>query len=186
VVLGDDDLTQEETNGYADLNGIANFVDSRLYFTSFGPTKDGWQQILAGSAIPANLHLAEQDAETKFFNAYTQVASEQQQTGGSAYQTPANGHIMLAYDAVNLAVAAIQSGVSGDQLPTRTQVYGALRAIGEQQAYPGVSGPIDFQSGDPTQPANKGGVDANKLVVVQQVRKGADDKLTSAYVYSEP
>lgn len=186
VVLGDDDLTQEETNGYADLNGIANFVDSRLYFTSFGPSKDGWQQILAGSAIPANLHLAERDAETKFFNAYTQVAREQQQAGGSAYQTPANGHIMLAYDAVNLAVAAIQSGVSGDELPTRTQVYGALRATGEQQAYPGVSGPIDFQSGDPTQPANKGGVDANKLVVVQQVRKGADGKLGSAYVYSEP
>jgi ABC-type branched-subunit amino acid transport system substrate-binding protein len=186
VVLGDDDLTQEETNGYADLNGIANFVDSRLYFTSFGPTKAGWQQILANGDIPADLRTGEQSAETNFFNAYSQVAREEQKAGGNAYQTPANGHVMLAYDAVNLAVSAIQNGVSGNQLPTRDQVYDALRATTGAHAYPGVSGPIDFQTTDQT-PLNKGGFDANKLIVVQQVRKDPKSgKLGSAYVYSQP
>jgi ABC-type branched-subunit amino acid transport system substrate-binding protein len=183
IVLGDDDLTQEETTGYADLSGITNFVDSRLYFTSFGPTKDGWQQILANGDLPADRRAAEQSVETNFFNAYAQVART---ADGKAYQTPANGHIMLAYDAVNLAVSAIQTGVSGNQLPTRSQVYDALRATAGPRAYPGVSGPIDFQTADPT-PLNKGGFDANKLVVVQRVRKDpTTGRLGSAYVYSQP
>ncbi len=186
VVLGDDDLTQEETNGYADLASIGNFVDGRLYFTSFGPTRDGWQQLLAKSTLPADLRSKEQSAETGFFTAYAQVASTQHAEGGKAYQSPPNGHIMLAYDAVNLAVAAVQSGVSGTQLPTRAQVYDALRDMVGSHAYPGVSGPIDFGTTDPT-PLNKGGYDATKLVVVQQVRKDPNSgRLGSAYVYSQP
>ncbi|HEV3359850.1 MAG TPA: hypothetical protein VG247_23810 [Pseudonocardiaceae bacterium] len=186
VVLGDDDLTQEETNGYADLTSIANFVDSRLYFTSFGPTKDGWQQLLAKNTLPADLRSREQSAETNFFTAYAQIESMQHAEGGKAYQSPPNGHIMLAYDAVNLAVAAIEGGVSGTALPTRDQVYGALRAMVGSRAYAGVSGPIDFGTTDPT-PLNKGGYDATKLVVVQQVRKDPiSGKLGSAYVYSQP
>lgn len=183
VVLGDDDLTQEETNGYADLNGIANFVNSRLYFTSFGPTRDGWQQILAGGDLPSSRRTAEQSAETSFFTAYRQLARQEH---GTAYQTPPNGHVMLAYDAVGLAVSAIQSGVSADRLPDRTEVYDQLRDTSGPRAYPGASGLIDFQSADPT-PLNKGGFDENKLVVVQEVRRNpATGKLGSAYVYSRP
>jgi ABC-type branched-subunit amino acid transport system substrate-binding protein len=183
VVLGDDDLTQEETNGYADLTGISNFVNTRLYFTSFGPTRDGWQRILADGDLPAQQRAVEQSAETSFFNAYNQLARQEH---GTAYQTPANGHIMLAYDAVNLAVSAIQSGISGGQLPDRTEVYDQLRDTTGVRAYPGASGPIDFQTTDPA-PLNKGGFDANKLVVVQEVRKDpASGKLGSAYVYSQP
>ena len=186
VVLGDDDLTQEETNDYADLNSIANFVDTRLYFTSFGPTQQGWNAILRGNAIPPALHLAEQSAETSFFNAYRQVQDQERKVGGAAYQTPANGHIMLAYDAVNLAMSAIESGGTSGQLPTRDAVYDALRATTGAHAYAGASGPIDFQSTD-TNSLDKGGFDADKLVVVQQVRKDpATGKLGSAFVYSQP
>ena len=183
VVLGDDDLTQEETNGYADLNGIANFVDSRLYFTSFGPTRDGWQRILADGNLSPTQRAAEQSTENTFFNAYAQLARDEH---GKAYQTPPNGHIMLAYDAINLAVSAIQSGVTSDQLPDRSTVYDALRATEGAHAFAGASGPIDFQTADPT-PLNKGGFDADKLVAVEQVRKDpATGKLGSAYVYSNP
>jgi ABC-type branched-subunit amino acid transport system substrate-binding protein len=186
VVLGDDDLTQAETNNYADLASIAGFVNGKLYFTSFGPTEAGWQQILAKNTLQANLRGTEQNHELAFFAAYNAEALHQMQTGGQAYRTPANGHIMLAYDALNLLVQAVIGSKPATGLPTRTQVYDVLRGTTGNNAFPGVTGPIDFGPVDPAL-LNKGGYDPTKLVVVQQVRKEANsNQLGSFYVYSQP
>ncbi|HEX3784220.1 MAG TPA: hypothetical protein VHX38_31570 [Pseudonocardiaceae bacterium] len=187
VVLGDDDLTQEETDNYADLASISGFANGRLYFTSFGPSQQGWQQILAKNPWSPTLGHAEQNAESTFFTDYRTQAQQQRGAGGKAYQTAANGHIMLAYDAVNLALQAIQRSAGPQfQLPTRTQVYDVLRGTTGNNTFAGTTGPIDFGAPDPSL-LNKGGYDADKLVVVQQVRKvPGSNQLGSFYVYSQP
>jgi ABC-type branched-subunit amino acid transport system substrate-binding protein len=161
VVMGGDDLSQLETGGYHDLNP-EHYGGQFLFFTTFGPTAEGWR------AIRESKH-----ADTRpprFFADYAAVQAEQSAHG--AYQTPPNGHIMLAYDAVTVLLTAVEGNRDkhNGRLPTRTQISDELRGL---RGYGGVAGVVSFAGGDGAA-ATAGRDPADKLVVVQQVaRDGA-------------
>src|SRR5207302_7868322 len=99
-------------------------------------------------------------------------------------RTGPNGHIELAYDAVNLTLAAAQRAMANLSPPNRQQVYDALRQTHDAQKFPGVTGPIDFTTVDPALPS-VGASAPQKMVVVQQVRlaRPGSQSLMSTYVY---
>jgi hypothetical protein len=159
--MGGDDLSQLETGGYHDLNP-EHYSGDFLFFTTFGPTAEGWR------AIRESKH-----ADTRppgFFADYSAVQAERSARG--VYRTPPNGHIMLAYDAVTVLLTAVEGyrDKHNGRLPTRTQISDELRDL---RGYGGVAGVVSFADTDAT-PAPGGRDPADKLVVVQQVaRDGA-------------
>src|SRR5262249_39145471 len=162
VVMGGDDLSQLETSGYRDLNP-EHYAGDFLFFTTFGPTADGWRAIRRAEGFA--------DSDTRlpgFFDEYDKVQSEQ--LGQRAYLTPPNGHIMLAYDAVTVLLTAVESERGPNRLPTRAQISNGLRAI---TRYDGVAGVVDF-SGTKDEVTSAGRDPVGKLVVVQQVSRSGN------------
>lgn len=177
VVLGADDLSQLETAGYTDLAGNeqqrprrVSFVDGRLYFTTLGPTEDGWRRITGGNP-PSE---AEQ-----FFTLHADAQKEQGEAA-QAFRSGPNGHVMLAFDAVNLLLSAIERARTEHNLPDRAKLYAALRATTGANLFRGVTGPVDFGQADP-ELLRRGADPRSKQVVVQQVIADGN-RLRSAFV----
>ncbi|MBP2472764.1 ABC-type branched-subunit amino acid transport system substrate-binding protein [Crossiella equi] len=170
AVLGADDLSQLETAGYSDLMGNeqqrprrVSYVDGRLYFTTLGPTEEGWRRITGGHP-PAE---AEQ-----FFSQHTDAQNEQPEPR-RAFRSGPNGHVMLAYDAVNLLLNAVDRARTDTTLPDRAKLYAALRATTGPNTFRGVTGTVDFGTIDP-ELLRRGADPRNKQVVVQQVVADGD------------
>src|SRR5262249_31838160 len=153
VVLGGDDLSQLETSGYRSLNP-EQYAGDFLFFTTFGPTADGWRKIRQAERADTRL--------PGFFGEYGEGQGEQRAQGASP--TPPHGPIMLAYDAVPVLLTAVESKRGPNRLPTRAQTSDGLRAI---TGYDGVAGVVDF-SGTKDGVTSAGRDPADKLVVVQQ------------------
>jgi ABC-type branched-subunit amino acid transport system substrate-binding protein len=172
VVMGGDDLSQLETGGYRDLNP-EHYSGDFLFFTTFGPTAEGWQ------AIRQSKH-----ADTRlpgFFADYDRVRTEQSLHG--AYQTQPNGHIMLAYDAVTVLLIAVEERRPAGgpaRLPTRAQISDGLRSL---RPHEGVAGVVNFGGADGTS-GSTGRDPVDKLVVVQQVAR-ADTGVVSRFVTAD-
>jgi ABC-type branched-subunit amino acid transport system substrate-binding protein len=159
VVLGGDDLAQLETGGYHDLNP-EQYTGDFLFFTTFGPTADGWRAIRQAEGLDTRL--------PGFFAEYDAVQNEQR--GHGAYVTPPNGHIMLAYDAVTVLLTAVETTRKPDRLPSRAEVSDGLRVL---PRFAGVAGVVDFP-GTGGSGTTAGRDPADKLVVVQQVSRGGN------------
>lgn len=159
VVLGGDDLSQLETGGYHDLNP-EQYTGDFLFFTTFGPTADGWQAIRQAERLDTRL--------PGFFDEYDTVRSEQR--GHGAYLTPPNGHIMLAYDALTVLLTAVEAKRRPDRLPTHAEVSDGLRTI---TGFAGAAGVVDF-AGTEGSGTTAGRDPADKLVVVQQVSRSGN------------
>ncbi|MFB9908703.1 hypothetical protein [Allokutzneria oryzae] len=174
IVLGGDDLSQLETAGFRDLAGRENYADERLFFTTFGPTKEGWEQRGNGKLDP--------EVE-RFFADHAAVEKEQRAHNGPAFRSGPNGHVMLSYDAVHLLLAATERARTDEHgVPNRHQVYQALRETTGTLVYSGVTGKVDF--GAPDRALGRGGANPrDKLVVVQEVVK-QDGHLVSSYLTS--
>lgn len=177
VILGADDLSQLETAGYTDLAGNeqqrarrVSYVDGRLFFTTLGPTEDGWRRITGGHP----------PAEAEQF--FTQHADAQKEQGeqARAFRSGPNGHVMLAYDAVNLFLDAIERARTDTALPDRAKLYAALRATTGANLFRGVTGPVDFGQADP-ELLRRGADPRGKQVIVQQVIADGNN-LRSAFV----
>lgn len=172
VMLGGDDLSQLETEGYGDLASTDNYAGDWLYFTTFGPTADGWAKIRAargGSTVAP-----------PFFAEYARVQTEQRKGGGTAFRTGPNGHVMLAYDALELLLTAVERWRAENdpkRLPGREELRKGLLA---QSGYPGAAGVVTYA--DRGGPAGADPVD--KLVVIQRVVREADGP-HSRYVTAE-
>ena len=69
-MLGGDDLSQRETSGYNNLKP-EDYTGDLLYFTTFGPTLDGWKQITHSDQVPG------------FFGEYRTAQTTEQAHGGS-------------------------------------------------------------------------------------------------------
>jgi ABC-type branched-subunit amino acid transport system substrate-binding protein len=172
VVMGGDDLSQLETGGYHDLNP-EHYSGDFLFFTTFGPTAEGWHAIRESRKADTKL--------PEFFADYDAVRDGQSRHG--AYQTQPNGHIMLAYDAVTILLTAVetQRPTGGPaRLPTRAQISAGLRTL---PPYGGLTGVVTF--GGTGHAAAPAGRDPNdKLVVVQQVARG-DTGVVSRFVTAD-
>ncbi len=173
LVLGADDLSQLETANYADLRSRAEFVDGRLFFTTFGADRQGWLRMRPDSPLPAGVD--------RYFNDYEQMRAA---GAGRTFRSPSNGHIMLSYDAVWVVLDAVSrvEAVKGD-IHDRRLLRDTLRQTTGDNAFTGVTGRIDF--GPPTAPySEQRGADAQeKLVVVQNV-VADQDGLRSEYQFS--
>jgi hypothetical protein len=156
VVMGGDDLSQLETGGYHDMNP-EQYTGDFLFFTTFGPTADGWRAIRQAEGADDRLPW--------FFDGYGKVQDEER--GHGAYVTPPNGHIMLAYDAVTVLLTAVENKRHGDRLPTRAEVGDGLRAV---TGFEGAAGVVDF-AGTGESGTTAGRDPADKLVVVQEVSR---------------
>jgi ABC-type branched-subunit amino acid transport system substrate-binding protein len=159
VVMGGDDLSQLETGGYHDMNP-EQYTGDFLFFTTFGPTADGWRAIRQAEGADTRL--------PGFFAEYDAVQNEQR--GNGAYVTPPNGHIMLAYDAVTVLLTAVENKRGPDRLPTRAEVGDGLRAI---TGFEGAAGVVDF-AGTGESGTTAGRDPADKLVVVQEVSRSGN------------
>ncbi len=153
AVLGGDDLSQLETVDYDDLDHIARLVDQKLYFTTFGRTQGtGGPRVAAAEQFLINYDLAR---------------AEQAEAGRAAFASGPNGHVMLAHDAVMLAVRAVRVPSQGEDpalLHDRVRLFRSLRT----SSYDGAAGRIVFaRSAEDSE--NVGGDPVDKLVVVQQV-----------------
>lgn len=161
-VLGGDDLSQLETADFAERAtqpGWKDYVNGRLYFTTFAPTRQGWAARSGGAErVPAVVR--------RFFDYY---ASQRKAADGSfAFRSGPNGHIVLAYDAIKLIMDSVDRvSRSGADL-TRSNVFRALRATGGGDAFEGAGGVVDFGAPDRTVP-RAGAEPRCKLVIVQRV-----------------
>ncbi|WP_026257728.1 hypothetical protein [Actinopolymorpha alba] len=179
VVLGGDDLSQLETADFRDLAGREEYVNGRLFFTTFAPTLDGWAKIRGGSA---NV-----DPWVRRF--FADYESQQRTPGGpsaKAFRSRPNGHIILAYDALRLIMTGVDrlTTTTSDRPVDRGAVFDTLRDTTGLTAYPGVGGWVDFGSPDPAVP-HVGADPKGKLVVVQEVVRTAGNNLESRYQFSE-
>ncbi len=159
VVMGGDDLSQLETGGYHDMNP-EQYTGDFLFFTTFGPTAEGWRAIRQAEGADTRL--------PGFFAEYDTVQNEER--GHGAYVTPPNGHIMLAYDAVTVLLTAVENKRHAGRLPTRAEVGDGLRAI---TGFEGAAGVVDF-AGTGESGTTAGRDPADKLVVVQEVSRGGN------------
>ena len=114
VVFGGDDLTQLETTNFADLEGIKQYADGKLYFTTFA-----WTPGMPG--IPSQTQ--------QFFTVY-EAARERHIK--KAFLSGPNGHILLAYDAVTVVAQAAASRGSA-----REAVFQYLRTLSDFQGASG-------------------------------------------------
>ncbi|MCP3802421.1 hypothetical protein NLX83_24435 [Allokutzneria sp. A3M-2-11 16] len=174
IILGGDDLSQLETAGFRDLAGREDYASERLFFTTFGPTREGWELRGNGRLEPG---------VDRFFADHLAVEREQRQRGGPAFRSGPNGHVMLSYDAVHLLLtAAERARTDARGVPNRHQVYQSLRETTGALAHSGVTGKVDF--GAPDRALGRGGANPqDKLVVVQEVVK-QDGRLVSSYLTS--
>jgi ABC-type branched-subunit amino acid transport system substrate-binding protein len=146
-IVGGDDLTDHEADEFTDLMNIAGY-DDQLSFTTFGPADDGDATYFTDSP----------QTET-FFDEYREIQGE---SHGRAYTHSPNGHIMLAYDAVNLVADAIGRNRSG--LPSRAEL---LEQLVRTRKFQGAAGTVTIANGvDPE----------DKLVVVQRVVREQDGR----------
>ena len=156
VVFGGDDLTQLETTNFADLEGIKQYADGKLYFTTFA-----WTPGMPG--IPSQTQ--------QFFTVY-EAARERHIK--KAFLSGPNGHILLAYDAVTVVAQAAASRGSA-----REAVFQYLRTLSDFQ---GASGRLTFYR--PGVLGTSGADPIDKLVVGQIVKLD-NGNLVSRYVTHE-
>ncbi|KOV79121.1 hypothetical protein [Nocardia sp. NRRL S-836] len=155
VVFGGDDLTQLETTAFADLEGIKQFADGRLYFSTFAWTP-GMTQVPSATQQFFRLYEAAQDRHAR-----------------RAFLSGPNGHILLAYDAVKVVARAAEHGQA------RQAVFQYLRRL---ENFDGASGRLTFARDDASGTSGCDPVD--KLVVVQVVKLD-NGVLTSRHVAHE-
>jgi len=175
VLIGDDDLTQTETENYQDLSQLPPpaLVSGHVYYTSFAAA-------CPDLSMTDNAACATNDKFTSLYA--TDAADERAKHNGAAFQTGWNGEIMLAYDAVSLVLDAANRASVVD----RAHVQASLAATTGADAYPGVAGPIDFATPESSGSAEDG-ADARKQVVVQEIlaEPGRPGKLVPRAVYHE-
>jgi ABC-type branched-subunit amino acid transport system substrate-binding protein len=155
VVFGGDDLTQLETTSFADLEDVKRFADGRLYFTTFAWTP-GREPILQPTQ--------------QFFTTYE---AAQKRHARKAFLSGPNGHVLLAYDAVNVVARHTAVGAS------REQVFQELRTLSD---FPGASGRLTFARPDVS---GASGADPVDKLVVGQIVKLDNGVLVSRYVTHE-
>jgi len=173
VVMGGDDLSQLETSGYNNLKP-EDYAGDLLYFTTFGPTLDGWKQITRSDQVPG------------FFDEYRAAQSTEQARGGSAFATAPNGHIMLAYDAVSVLLTGVEHARENKnknkdpgKLPDRADVSRELRKL---TGFRGAAGVIDYTGAGDVPPAGRD--PADKLVVVQKVSREGNGVVSRYETYA--
>jgi len=154
-VFGGDDLTQLETTSFADLEDVKRFADGRLYFTTFAWTP-GREPILQPTQ--------------QFFTTYE---AAQKRHARKAFLSGPNGHVLLAYDAVNVVARHTAVGAS------REQVFQELRTLSD---FPGASGRLTFARPDVS---GASGADPVDKLVVGQIVKLDNGVLVSRYVTHE-
>jgi len=160
VILGDDDLTQTETVGLNDLEIVHRYRD-QLYFTTFGPTRDGAKNVgfLGGET-------------TDFFDQYEIV----KKVSPGAYRTGPNGHVMLAYDAVNMVAHSTRKLAMSLERPLKMPGREELtRRLAFTPKFLGAAGPVTIENSNAKA----------KLVVVQQVIRNPKGRLAVRYVWHE-
>src|SRR5262245_54325684 len=150
-VLGADDLSQLETENFQQLQGDEEFVDGKVYFTTFGPSRLGWTALFR-SGIPGNV-------ET-FFDAYDKMRRVPD-VAGKVYRSDTNGHIVAAYDAIGLIMRG------GGDLKPRTR-EAASRKLRAAAPCSGVSGRVVFERPPANEP-DTGADPMDKLIVLQRV-----------------
>jgi ABC-type branched-subunit amino acid transport system substrate-binding protein len=155
VVFGGDDLTQLETTNFADLEGVKQYADGKLYFTTFAPTP----------GMPEISQTAQQ-----FFRVYE---TAQNRHARRAFLSGPNGHIMLAYDAVSVVARAAERGAA------REDVDHYLRTLSD---FDGASGRLTFARAGGSVTSGSDPVD--KLIVTQIVKLD-NGVLTSRHVARE-
>ncbi|MEU7480955.1 hypothetical protein AB0A63_33610 [Lentzea sp. NPDC042327] len=155
VVFGGDDLTQLETTNFADLEGVKQFADGRLYFSTFAWTPDMAQ-------VPQTTQ--------QFFRLYE---TAQNRHVRRAFLSGPNGHILLAYDAVKVVARAAEHGEA------RQAVFQYLRTLRD---FDGASGRLTFARDDAS---GTSGCDPVDKLVVAQVVKLDNGVLVSRHVAHE-
>jgi hypothetical protein len=164
-VLGADDLSQLETENFAQLAGDEEYVNGKVFFTTFAPSRKGWEHMFP-SGIPENVR--------SFFDAYDRMRRAPG-VAGKAFRSDTNGHIMAAYDTIGL----IMRGV-GDQRPENREE--AFRKIRAATPYAGVTGQVVFEPPNRNEP-DRGADPLKKLIVLQQVVND-NGRLRTVYVDS--
>lgn len=126
-------------------------------FTSFGTSRAGWKR----AEPPLQVELEQQ----RFFSTYGKMM----RTHRDSFRTPSNGHVVASYDALGLLLdAGLRAGSARQPVPTRAEVYHALRATTGTEAHFGASGVIDFGPVPPV--VDRAGADpVRKFVSVQRV-----------------
>ncbi|ANZ34960.1 hypothetical protein BBK82_01605 [Lentzea guizhouensis] len=155
VVFGGDDLTQLETTNFADLEGVKQYADGRLYFSTFA-----WTTGMA--QVPQTTQ--------RFFQLYE---TAQNRHARRAFLSGPNGHILLAYDAVSVVARGAERGES------RQAVFQYLRTLRD---FDGASGRLTFARADAS---GTSGCDPVDKLVVAQIVKLDNGVLTSRYVAHE-
>jgi len=155
VVFGGDDLTQLETTNFADLEGVKQNADGKLYFTTFA-----WTPGMAQLPQPTQ----------QFFTIYD---AAQKRHAKKAFLSGPNGHILLAFDAVTVIARAASRGAA------REAVYQDLRTLSDFQ---GASGRLTFARSGASVTSGSDPVDK---LVVGQIVKLDNGNLVSRYVAHE-
>ncbi len=155
VVFGGDDLTQLETTNFADLEGVKQYADGKLYFTTFA-----WTPGMAQLPQPTQ----------QFFTIYD---AAQKRHAKKAFLSGPNGHILLAFDAVTVVARAASRGAA------REAVYQYLRNLSDFQ---GASGRLTFARSGASFTSGSDPVDK---LVVGQIVKLDNGNLVSRYVAHE-
>lgn len=155
VVFGGDDLTQLETTNFTDLEDIKQYVDGRLYFTTFA-----WAP--GSTPIPQSTQ--------QFFSTYE---AARQRHARRAFLSGPNGHVLLAYDAVSVVARSTVVGAS------REHVFQQLRTLRD---FSGASGRLTFAR---TGASGTSGADPADKLVVGQIVKLDNGILLSRYVMHE-
>jgi branched-chain amino acid transport system substrate-binding protein len=116
---------------------------------------DGWSNIVADTAVSEGAYVA-----TPFTSEDPRPAAQRFVAAFRArYHRSPDGNAALGYDATMLIAQAIEQAG-----PSRAKVRSWLSSLGEQDAFPGVTGPIRFE---------KSGDVVGKGVVVTRARHGA-------------
>ena len=155
MVFGGYDLTQLETTNLTDLEDIKRFAGGRLYFTTFAWTP-------GSEPIP--------QPTQQFFTTYE---ASQKKHARRAFLSGPNGHVLLAYDAVNVVACPTSVGAS------REMLYDKLRTMRD---FPGASGRLTF---DQTGTSGTSGADPADKLVVGQIVKLDNGSLGFRYVSHE-
>ncbi|MCX2732428.1 AAA family ATPase [Saccharopolyspora sp. NFXS83] len=172
VVIAGDDLTQFANGEWEDANSVpGGYPPERLFFTSLGPSAPapgdpGWAQGLCDGPEPIRGH-----QRCRFFVSYERLEAE---PSPHIAGTGPNGHVLVAYDAVHLALRSAEraQGAEGAAVPSRRGVLEELRGTSGSEAFAGTAGLVDFGVPSP----GRGGADPQrKLIVVQSIDIAGDE-----------
>lgn len=151
LVFGGDDLAQIDMSSSSYLldRGVEN---GQLRFTSFGVPQDEWREVSTSAQVGR--------AMSDYFRLYERA---RETTDPSVFRGASNGHIVAAYDALGLLLAAGRAGgVGTGGVVDREAVNQALLGM----TYPGATGVIQFPQ---RAPDGAFGDPVRKLVTIHSV-----------------